>query len=92
MAAVREINWGIDERCRKGKSKIALKNHRGRLLCCYGLSTSIRFLQPSGMGSSGIALVGYGIRLSLPAAVIVVLTPTATALWQNLVCCASSIV
>jgi len=41
------------------------------------------------MGSSGIALVGYGFRLSLPAAVIVVLTPTAAALLQTLVYCAS---
>jgi hypothetical protein len=37
-------------------------------------------LQPSGMGSSGIDLVGFGFRLSLPAAVIVVPTPTTTAL------------
>ena len=32
--------------------EIALKNHRGRLLCCYGLSTSIRLF----------TTVGYGVR------------------------------
>jgi hypothetical protein len=32
---------------------------------------------------------GFGFRLSLPAGGIVLLTPTATALWQTLVCYAS---
>jgi hypothetical protein len=35
------------------------------------------------MGSSGIALVGYGFRQSVSAAVIVVLTPTALGLSQR---------
>jgi hypothetical protein len=44
------------------------------------------------MGSSGIALVGFGFRLSFAAGGIVVLIPTATALWQILVRYASLIV
>ena len=47
-----------------GKLRINPKNYRGRLLYCYGLSTSIRFLTTVGYG-----FVGYcSRRVRIPSA------------------------
>jgi len=66
-----------------------LENRRGRFYVAAASSLLFNFVLPSGMGSSGIDLVGCESVRVVPADEIVVLIPTTTAVWQTSICFAS---
>ena len=64
MAAVREINWGLMNVVGREIENCSQKSIEAVSCVATASPLLFDFLQPSGMGSSGIDLVGFRFRLS----------------------------